>query len=129
MRPVAAAGALLAALAAIMVGGPGCLVYSQTRVGAAPPEHPEELLQPGKTTRREVLARLGPPDRIVRQHDGAIWQYVQGVGESFRVRIQFPFVLTYPYFHYDEEDLRFKVLSVLLDRANVVQGFGTSGEE
>ncbi|MCI0342592.1 MAG: hypothetical protein L0216_15865 [Planctomycetales bacterium] len=119
----------LALAVALVAAAPGCLVYSQTRIGAPPPEHPEGHLEPGKTTRREVLARLGPPDRIVRQHDGALWQYIQGVGNAFRLRVEFPFVLTYPYFHYDDESVRFRVLTVLLDGQNVVQGFGTSGEE
>lgn len=111
------APALSVALAA------GCSLHTW-QVGEPPPMPAVDALVPGEATRREVLAALGPPDRILRQHDGTLWVYDWSRGRSLRLLVQFPIYFTWPFFDWWQSTAIPESVTLLLDRAGRLRAIG-----
>ena len=109
--------------AACLALATGCSLQTW-QVGAPPSAPALDALVPGEATRRQILAALGPPDRILRQHDGALWVYDWSRGRSLRLLIQFPVYFTWPFFDWHQAIAIPESVTLLLDRAGRLRGVG-----
>lgn len=105
---------LLAALAL-----PACSLRD-TRSGGLPPD--ASALVPGRSTKAEALALLGPPHFVRRQFDGDLLVWRADRARSERLLLV-PFVPLYERF---EGDARIDQLALLFDRAGLLAGVGES---
>jgi hypothetical protein len=100
----------------------GCsLVYSD--VGVPVPE--PDGLEIGRSTKPEVLARLGPPRLVRRQFDGELytWRRTRSRRRSLTVLPVYVRAL-----YYSDGESRRDDLSLLFDRDGVLRGIGLRRE-
>ncbi|MBW2244789.1 MAG: hypothetical protein JRH01_22645 [Deltaproteobacteria bacterium] len=85
---------------------------------------PDEVLQAGVTNKAQVLQILGPPDRIVRQHDGDafLYRYVRRNVDS--LELEEPVFTNLTVFSYTRNEQRADLLLVLFDKEGVVVSWG-----
>ena len=85
---------------------------------------PGEVLSTGVTSKGQVLERLGPPDRIVRQHDGDafLYRYVRRNVDS--LELEEPVFTNMTLFSYTRNEQRADLLLVLFDKQGVVKSWG-----
>ena len=112
-RRVAAACVLVSAL---LHGG--CSIVHRT-TGRPLPDS-TALLQPGRTTKAQALAALGPPISIRRQFDGDLLFWRRDVLHSERLLL-IPLV---PLYENTEGSAGSDVLALLFDRDGVLAGVG-----
>jgi hypothetical protein len=96
-------------------------------VGSPIPGNAAELLRIGSTGKAEVLARFGPPDRILRQRSGDVFIYRYDQRNSSELRIGTPPFIgigAYTLFHWDKDQDKSDRLMVFFDPAGVVSAFG-----
>ncbi len=74
-------------------------------------------LQPGKTTKAEVLAALGPPKEIVRLLDSEAYMYVHAVEKSTGTYL----VLL----NLSRSDRQYDAVTVIINRQDVVTAVGS----
>lgn len=82
----------LVATLALGLAAAACDPISWTRVTLNHPLKPEDVvfIQPGKTTLKEVVARLGAPDQLVATHHGMAANYLYEDSKYFRVNFGWP---------------------------------------
>lgn len=113
-------------LLAALLAAPGCTI-GRWYMGSPIRENPGQLLTVGTTDKAEVLAQFGPPDRILRQHDGDVFIYRYDQRNSSELRIGTPPFIGiggYTLFHWDKDQDKSDRLMVFFDPAGVVSAFG-----
>jgi hypothetical protein len=78
----------------------------------------------GQTAKAEVLARLGPPDRILRQKSGDIFVYNHDQRNSSELEIEEPVITRMTIFQWEKVQEKSDRLMVFFDAAGVVSAFG-----
>lgn len=117
-------GASFALLAALLTASvPAC---SFTRIYRGTPIRvvPDEVLSAGVTSKGQVLQLLGPPDRIVRQHDGDAFLYRFVRRNVDALELEEPVFTNMTIFSYTRNEQRSDLLLVLFDKEGVVNSWG-----
>ena len=78
----------------------------------------------GQTTKREILERLGPPDRILRQYDGDVFVYAYIRRNATTITIEEPVITNLMLFSYQKTQEKSDRLVVFFDRAGFLSGLG-----
>jgi hypothetical protein len=110
----------------LVVGSLGCTI-SRWYIGSPVRDDPAQVLAIGETEKSEVLARFGPPDRILRQHEGDvfIYRYDQHNGSEFRIGTPpFAGVFALTLFQWEKVQDKSDRLRVFFDPTGVVSAFG-----
>ncbi len=113
---------LLGALSA----APGCTI-GRWYMGSPIRESPAEALTIGSTSKAEVLAHFGPPDRILRQRSGDVFIYRYDQRNSSELRIGTPPFVgigAYTLFQWSKDQDKGDRLMVFFDPAGRVSAFG-----
>lgn len=109
----------LAAFAfALAASLPGCSL-SYGEIGAPIPR--PEGLEIGRSTKADVLARLGAPYLVERQFDGDLYVWRRTTRRNRSLKILPVYVQA---FYYEDEESRRDDLSLLFDREGVLRGVG-----
>jgi hypothetical protein len=111
-----AAVALLTALSGCTIG--------RSYLGSPLRADPREVLVVGRTPKGEVLARLGPPDRILRQKSGDIFVYHHDQRNSSKLQIREPLVTRLTIFQWEKVQEKSDRLMVFFDEQGRVSAFG-----
>jgi outer membrane protein assembly factor BamE (lipoprotein component of BamABCDE complex) len=114
-----------AALCALLVGA--CLsacTIGRRYTGVEIRDDPTARIQPGSTTRAEVLAIFGPPDRILRQTTGDVFVYRFERRNSTSFTLEEPIVTDMEIFSWNKVQEKSDQLTVFFDREGIVTGFG-----
>ncbi len=113
--------ALVAGL--LLSAGVGCSI---TRVYRGTPLRavPDQVLSAGVTTKAQVLQVLGPPDRIVRQHDGDAFLYRFVRRNVDALELEEPVFTNLTLFSFTRNEQRDDTLLVLFDPDGIVQSWG-----
>src|SRR5262245_28172944 len=101
----------------------GCTIVRTYSGNELPPQVDARLVA-GKTTKAEVLADLGPPDRLVRQYAGdvCVYAYIRRNENSFELSEPvFTRLLIFSYTKTQEKSDR---MVVMFDRNGIVTGVG-----
>jgi len=101
----------------------GCTI-GRSYLGSPLLADPREVLVVGHTAKGEVLARLGPPDRILRQKSGDIFVYNHDQRNSSELEIQEPVITRMTIFQWEKVQEKSDRLMVFFDEAGVVSAFG-----
>lgn len=101
----------------------GCTI-GRWYVGSPLPADPRQVLVVGQTPKGEVLSRLGPPDRILRQKSGDVFVYHHDQRNSSELEIQEPLITRLTIFQWEKVQDKSDRLMVFFDRAGVVSAFG-----
>ena len=109
-------------LTAVACLAAGCTI-ERTWVGSEIRAEPAEWLVVGTTTKPDVLATFGPPDRIVRQRDGDVFVYRYAQRNGFQLEIEDPFSGV-EVFTWDRMQEKSDRLMVFFDPSGVVNSFG-----
>lgn len=113
-------------LLSLLLLAQGCTV-GRWYVGSPLPADPHQALVVGRTLKAEVLARLGPPDRILRYRNGDAFIYRHDQRNSSELRIGTPPFIGfggYQLFSWEKVQDKSDRLLVLFDREGVVSSFG-----
>jgi hypothetical protein len=113
-----ASAVLCAALLAL-----GCTI-GRWYVGSPLGADPREVLVVGTTPKAEVLARLGPPDRILRQKEGDVFVYHHDQRNSSELEIREPFITRFTLFQWEKVQDKSDRLMVFFDALGRVSAFG-----
>jgi len=105
-------------MALLLAALPGCTM-TFTEIGVPVPS--PDGLEIGRTTKPEVLAKLGPPRLVSRQFDGDLYTW-RRTKTSERSLTLFPIYVQA--FHYADGESRRDDLSLLFDREGVLRGVG-----
>lgn len=111
------------ALVLLLLVVPGCTI-GRWYVGSPLPIDPRELLVVGETRQTEVLSRLGPPDRILRQKSGDIFVYRHDQRNESQLEIEEPVITGLTLFQWEKVQDKSDRLMVFFDSAGVVSSFG-----
>jgi len=111
-----------AALLALSLLATACTI-ERTYLGSEILANPHELVIVGSSTKPQVLAHFGPPDRIVRQREGDVFVYRFAQRNGFELQIEEPFS-GIEIFTWDRVQEKSDRLMVFFDRAGVVSAFG-----
>lgn len=101
----------------------GCTI-GRWYVGSPLQADPRELLQVGRTPKAEVLARLGPPDRILRYQSGDVFVYRHDQRNSSEFEISEPVFTGLTLFQWEKVQDKSDRLMVFFDPAGLVSSFG-----
>jgi hypothetical protein len=93
-------------------------------VGSPLLEDPHRVLVVGHTPKAEVLARLGPPNRILRHKSGDVFVYHHDQRNSSAVEIREPVVTRMTLFQWEKVQDKSDRLMVFFDTAGVVSSYG-----
>jgi hypothetical protein len=113
------------ALAALLVLGGlalGCTI-ERSYLGSEILVEPREMIIVGSSTKPQVLAWFGPPDRIVRQRDGDVFVYRYAQRNGFQLEIEEPFS-GIEIFTLDRTQEKSDRLLVFFDRQGLVSAYG-----
>lgn len=111
------------ACALLLVLASGCTI-GRSYLGSPLLADPRQVLLVGHTAKAEVLAKLGPPDRILRQKSGDIFVYHHGQKNSSELEIREPVVTRLTIFQWEKVQEKSDRLMVFFDPAGVVSAFG-----
>jgi len=111
------------ALVSLLALASGCTI-GRWYVGSALPADPREVLVVGQTPKAEVLTRLGPPNRILRQKSGDVFVYHHDQRNSSELEIQEPVVTRFTIFQWEKVQDKSDRLMVFFDQAGLVSAFG-----
>jgi hypothetical protein len=100
----------------------GCTI-GRWYVGSPVGEDPSVHLAVGQTGKADVLARFGPPDRILRQREGDVFIYRFEQRNSSELDISEPF-WGFTLFSWDKVQDKSDRLMVFFDPAGIVSAFG-----
>jgi outer membrane protein assembly factor BamE (lipoprotein component of BamABCDE complex) len=114
--------ALCAALLALAACAGACTI-ERTYLGSEILADPYEAVLVGSSTKPQVLATFGPPDRIVRQRDGDVFVYRYAQRNGFQLEIEEPFS-GIEIFTWDRVQEKSDRLLVFFDRNGRVSAFG-----
>jgi len=101
----------------------GCTI-GRSYLGSPLLADPHEVLVVGQTRKAEVLARLGPPDRILRQKGGDIFVYNHEQRNNSELEIREPVVTRLTIFQWAKVQEKSDRLMVFFDPVGVVSAFG-----
>lgn len=118
MRSLRLLALVLAAFAAS-----GCII-ARSYLGNELPTVAEGELIPGTTTKAEVLRKVGPPDRLVRQYDGDVFVYAFLRRNVNSLILAEPVFTRLTIFEYTKEQEKSDRLVVMFDRAGVLVSVG-----
>lgn len=121
MRSVSLAGLVL-----VLALANGCTL-GRWYVGSPLAADPREVLVIGKSAKGDVLARLGPPDRILRYAGGDAFIYRHDQRNSSELHIGTPPFLPfggYQLFTWEKVQDKSDRLMILFDAKGVVSSFG-----
>jgi hypothetical protein len=118
MRFASRALALLLLLAAS-----GCTI-GRWYVGSPLHSDPRQVLVVGETPKAEVLAKLGPPDRILRLAKGDVFVYHHDQRNSSEFELREPLVTRLTLFQWEKVQDKSDRLMVFFDPGGVVSAFG-----
>lgn len=107
----------------LLLAASGCTI-GRWYVGSPLLADPREVLVTGRTPKAEVLARLGPPDRILRLQKGDVFVYNHGQRNSSEFEIREPLVTRLTIFQWEKVQDKSDRLMVFFDPAGVVSAFG-----
>jgi hypothetical protein len=93
-------------------------------VGSPLLEDPHRVLVVGHTPKAEVLARLGPPNRILRHKSGDVFVYHHDQRNSSELEIREPIVTRLTIFQWEKVQDKSDRLMVFFDATGVVNAFG-----
>lgn len=111
------------ACVALLALASGCTI-GRAYLGSPLLADPREVLVVGQTAKAEVLARLGPPDRILRQKSGDIFVYHHDQRNSSELEIEEPVVTRMTIFQWEKVQEKSDRLMVFFDSAGVVNAYG-----
>jgi hypothetical protein len=111
------------AFASLLVLASGCTL-GRWYVGSPLPADPRQVLVVGQTPKAEVLTKLGPPDRILRQKSGDVFVYHHDQRNSSEFEITEPLVTRLTLFQWEKVQDKSDRLMVFFDRAGLVSAFG-----
>ena len=116
--------ASLALLAGLLMASAVACSFTRVYRGTPIRAVPDEVLEAGVTTKGQVLQLLGPPDRIVRQHDGDafLYQFVRRNVDA--LELEEPVFTNMTLFSYTRNEQRSDLLLVLFDKEGVVNSWG-----
>jgi hypothetical protein len=110
----------------------GCTI-GRWYVGSPLRAHPDEGIVAGTTRKGEVLAKFGPPDRILRMRSGDVFVYRYDQRNSSELSIGTPPFIgigSYEIFRWTRVQDKSDHLMVFFDPTGVVSSFGyRSGRE
>jgi hypothetical protein len=111
----------LAVALAVLALASGCTI-ERRYLGSEIRAVPEEWIVAGTTTKPDVLAAFGPPDRILRQREGEVFLYRYAQRNGFQIEIEEPFsgLEIFTWNRIQEKSDR---LMVFFDREGVVSAF------
>lgn len=109
--------ALLLALAS------GCTI-GRWYMGSPLLADPRQVLVVGQTPKAEVLEKLGPPNRILRQKSGDVFVYHHDQRNSSELEIREPLITRFTLFQWEKVQDKSDRLMVFFDRVGVVSAFG-----
>jgi hypothetical protein len=101
----------------------GCTI-GRWYVGSPLLADPRQVLVAGRTPKAEVLATLGPPDRILRLAKGDVFVYNHDQRNSSEFEIREPLVTRLTLFQWEKVQDKSDRLMVFFDPAGVVSAFG-----
>jgi hypothetical protein len=101
----------------------GCTI-GRWYVGSPLLADPRQVLAVGHTPKAEVLTRLGPPDRILRQKSGDVFVYHHDQRNSSELEIREPLITRFTIFQWEKVQDKSDRLMVFFDRIGVVSAFG-----
>ena len=111
------------ACVSLLVLASGCTI-GRWYVGSPLLADPREVLVVGRTPKAEVLTRLGPPNRILRQKSGDVFVYHHDQRNSSEFEITEPLFTRLTLFQWEKVQDKSDRLMVFFDRADVVSAFG-----
>ena len=111
------------AFVSLLVLASGCTL-GRWYVGSPLLADPREVLVVGQTPKAEVLTRLGPPDRILRQKGGDVFVYRHDQRNSSEIEIREPLITRLTIFQWEKVQDKSDRLMVFFDGAGVVSAFG-----
>jgi hypothetical protein len=117
-------GPRVAALLACAWLASGCIAIERTYLGSEILVDPYESVVIGTSTKPQVLATFGPPDRIVRQRQGDVFLYRHAQRNGFEFRIEEPVFTGLELFRWENIQEKSDRLMVFFDGAGVVTAFG-----
>jgi hypothetical protein len=82
------------------------------------------VLVVGRTAKPEVLAKLGPPNRILRQKSGDVFVYHHDQRNTSELEITEPVFTRFTLFQWEKVQDKSDRLMVFFDPAGVVSAFG-----
>ena len=109
-----------------LLAASGCTV-GRWYVGSPLPADPRHVLVVGRTSKAEVLAQLGPPDRILRASNGDAFIYRHDQRNSSELHIGTPPFIGfggYQLFRWEKVQDKSDRLLVMFDASGVVSSFG-----
>jgi hypothetical protein len=101
----------------------GCTI-GRWYVGSPLRADPRELLVVGQTQKGEVLAQLGPPDRILRYRSGDVFVYRHDQRNNSEFEISEPIFTGLTLFQWEKVQDKSDRLMVFFDPAGLVSAFG-----
>jgi hypothetical protein len=107
---------------ACVLAGTGCTI-GRWYIGSPVREDPAALIAVGETAKADVLARFGPPDRILRQREGDVFIYQYEQRNSSELDISEP-IRGFTLFRWDKVQDKSDRLMVFFDPTGVVSAFG-----
>lgn len=93
-------------------------------VGSPLLENPDHVLVVGHTPKAEVLARLGPPNRILRHKNGDVFVYHHDQRNTSELEISEPIFTRLTLFQWEKVQDKSDRLMVFFDAAGVVSAYG-----
>jgi hypothetical protein len=111
------------ACVALLLLSSGCTI-GRWYVGSPLLVDPREVLVAGRTLKAEVLARLGPPDRILRLASGDVFVYHHDQRNSSELQIREPLITRLTVFQWEKVQDKSDRLMVFFDPTGVVSAFG-----
>ncbi|HTO07329.1 MAG TPA: hypothetical protein VMR86_09775 [Myxococcota bacterium] len=111
------------ALALAVFAASGCIVLRSYQ-GNELPNVSEGVLVPGTTTKADVLRKVGPPDRLVRQYDGDVFVYAFTRRNVNSLILAEPVFTHTTIFEYTKEQEKSDRLVVMFDRAGLLVSVG-----
>jgi hypothetical protein len=111
------------AFVSLLVLESGCTL-GRWYVGSPLLADPRQVLVVGQTPKGEVLNRLGPPDRILRQKGGDVFVYRHDQRNSSEIEIREPLITRLTLFQWEKVQDKSDRLMVFFDSKGVVSAFG-----
>jgi outer membrane protein assembly factor BamE (lipoprotein component of BamABCDE complex) len=111
-----------ASIALLVVFAWGCTI-GRIYIGSDIRSDPKGKIQPGLTTKSEILSIFGPPERITSQFDGDIFVYAYYRKNSSKFVIEEPYFTNWTLFSYIRIQDKRDHLVILFDKEGVVKNY------
>ena len=114
---------LLLTIAVFVILAWGCTI-GRVYIGSELRSDPAEKIQPGLTSKSDILSIFGPPDRIAHQYDGDIFVYAYLRKNSTKFVLEEPYITNTTFFTYTRIQEKKDHLVILFDKSGVVKHYG-----